>query len=492
MVFDERTPPFDSRLAKRMANKRTMFIMLASLACGLYAPDACQGSAPFDLRPADETAQARRVRVLLEVNGQLILRGEENQKTRLPLVVHGELLYDERLLPSEKQSVCRRYIRHYDTARAELRIGDIVQQPQLADEHRLAVVEVDGDEATLFSPHAPLTRDELDLLDIQANSALLARLLPDQPVAVEEKWPLDADWLAAMLCLDAVTQADVQGVLRQVENSVALIELDGSVSGAVRGVPSDIQLRGKCNFDLNARSITWLALSITEKRAGSHVDPGFEIVARLRMAMGPVPVRAELTDSAIQPLPLSTTTGTTLLALPATQGGFEFLHSRDWRVMADRHDVTILRLIQNGNLVAQCNTSRLADLPAGQQLQLEAFQADIQRALGQSFAEFVEASQETTPEGLRVLRVVASGLASEITIQWTYYHIADGQGRQVAMVFTMDSQLVEQFAGEDRTLVSTFRFTPAKEQAATAEPVSSTGAAETAAQPVRAGSGSRR
>ena len=175
MVFDERRDAFDSYLAKRAA-----IILLASMVWGQIISVASQAAAPVDLRPADEASQARRVRVLLEVSGQLKLNGEDGQTTRLPLAVNGELLYDERWLPDEKQSSCRRYVRHYDTAQAELRIGDIVQQPRLADDHRLAVVEVKGDEVVLFSPTAPLTRDELDLLEIQANSALLARLLPDQ------------------------------------------------------------------------------------------------------------------------------------------------------------------------------------------------------------------------------------------------------------------------------------------------------------------------
>ena len=467
MVFDERRDAFDSYLAKRAA-----IILLSVGSVGTNPARRRSGGCTRQFAPADEAGQVRRVRVLLEVNGQLKLNGEDGQTTRLPLAVNGELLYDERWLPDDKQSLCRRYVRHYDTAQAELRIGDIVQQPRLADDHRLAVVEVTGDEVLLFSPTAPLTRDELDLLEIQANSALLARLLPDKPVALEETWTTDANTLAALLCLDAVSQSDVKSTLRQVDDSVALIELEGSASGAVRGVSSDIQLRGKCNFDLKTRCITWLALSITENRAASHVDPGFEVVARLRIALAPVAVRPELAEAAIRELPLDSTTGTTLLALPATQGGFELLHGRDWRMMADRSDVTILRLIQNGDLVAQCNASRLPDLPAGQQVQLEAFQADIQRALGQSFAEFREATQETTSDGLRVLRVVASGLASDVTIQWTYYHIADGEGRQVAMVFTMDSRLVEQFAAADRTLVSTFQFTTAKEQAVKAEQLS--------------------
>ena len=129
--------------------------------------------------------------------------------------------------------------------------------------------------------------------------------------------------------------------------------------------------------------------------------------------------------------------------------------------MVDRHDVAILRMIDRGELIAQCNASSLPDLPAGKRVSLEAFQADIQRALSTEFGEVVEASQGTSNDGLRILRVVIAGLASELPIQWRYYHISNGAGRQVSFVFTMDAKLVERFAESDQVVIGSFEFAEA-------------------------------
>jgi hypothetical protein len=159
--------------------------------------------------------------------------------------------------------------------------------------------------------------------------------------------------------------------------------------------------------------------------------------------------------------------GNRLLSFQSASG-FELIHSRNWRVMVDRHDVTILRLIERGDLLAQCNASVLPDVKAGQQLTLESFQTDVQRALGESFGQVEEASQQMTEDGVRVLRAVVSGIVSEIPIQWTYYHLSNAKGQQAAIVFTLEAKLVEQFAGQDQTLVSSFQFRPS---AALADPL---------------------
>ena len=127
-------------------------------------------------------------------------------------------------------------------------------------------------------------------------------------------------------------------------------------------------------------------------------------------------------------------------------------------MMVDRHDVTILRLIDQGELIAQCNTSSLPEFAAGKRVQLPEFQADIER-VGQDLGQFVEASQQQSEGGLRVLRAVVSGLASELPIQWVYYHISDDRGRQAALVFTMDAKVVEKFAGADQAMVGSLEPT---------------------------------
>ena len=53
-------------------------------------------------------------------------------------------------------------------------------KPALRDEHRLITAELRGPKLTLFSPDGPLSREELDLLDIFGDSLALEGLLPDE------------------------------------------------------------------------------------------------------------------------------------------------------------------------------------------------------------------------------------------------------------------------------------------------------------------------
>ena len=48
--------------------------------------------------------------------------------------------------------------------------------------------------------------------------------------------------------------------------------------------------------------------------------------------------------------------------------------------------------------------------------------------------------------------------ATEVPIRWIYYHVADRQGRQVALTFTIEQERAEQFADADREIVRSLRF----------------------------------
>ena len=165
-----------------------------------------------------------------------------------------------------------------------------------------------------------------------------------------------------------------------------------------------------------------------------------------------------MANKALAGMPMVADPGTTRLDFESPLGGFEFSHDRCWHVIVDRSDVTVLRMVDRGELVAQCNISKLPKLPAGKRRQLGQFQQDIRRALGKVFGRFLAADQLQTDSGLRILRVVAVGTVSELPIQWTYYHVSNEEGRRVACVFTVESKLVERFAGYDRDWTSSLRF----------------------------------
>ena len=70
----------------------------------------------------------------------------------------------------------------------------------------------------------------------------------------------------------------------------------------------------------------------------------------------------------------------------------------------------------------------------------------------------ISAKQETSHSGYRVFRVVVDGNASEVPIQWIYYLLADQTGRQLAMVFVVESELLERLAGADEQLAASIEF----------------------------------
>jgi hypothetical protein len=313
------------------------------------------------------------------------------------------------------------------------------------------------------SPLGTISREHLDLLDLQGNTLLLSCLLPSTPVRLGESWKVDGMPLALLFGLDVATQCDVTCSLEKVEGQTAVLDVRGTLHGAVAGVASEIALKAKGNFDLDAHQLTWLAANLKEQRAIGHAEPGLDVSARLRVAVKRLGVPEHVTDNAVRQFSLDADVQAVPLVFASRRGNFRLLHDARWRAMADRHDVCILRFVDRGDLIAQCNISELPDVEAGKHLALEAFQAEVQQALGDKFGQVVDASQWVADDGMRVLRVQAAGAVSDISVNWIHYHLSSPQGRRAALAFTMESELLERFGGKDREMVDSFQFTPRPE-----------------------------
>ena len=201
-------------------------------------------------------------------------------------------------------------------------------------------------------------------------------------------------------------------------------------------------------------------MAVNEKRSIGHAEPGFDVVSQVRVAIEPINKSDPLTEKSVAGLPLDVNAASTLLTFDTAKSYFRMLLDRRWRVLTDRHDITILRLIDRGDLIAQCNLASLPELPAGRQLSLEELQDDIKQSLEKNAPQFVEATQAIDDDGLRVLRVVVVGQVAELPIQWAYYHLSNNAGRRASFVFTLESSLIERFAEIDRALTGTFQFLP--------------------------------
>ncbi len=411
------------------------------------------------LVPTAQEGSFRRLTAVVELEGELKLNPDGKKITTKPIQVIGKYEFDEKLLalPVESKTTKTtnplRVVRHYTQAQAEIKLDRGSFKNTLRDDLRLIGAQATNETATLFCPLGPLTRDELELLRIPGEPLMWNRLLPTEEVQPGATWKPSDVALAMLLNIEVVTSNDVQAKFVGVEGQLAMMELSGNVVGAIGGVGTEFEIKAKYNFDQSQGQVTWLALGLKEKRAIGHAEPGFEVTSRVRISATPRDSSGYLTEQMLNDVRLKFDPGMALLTHNSTAGGFELLHDRRWQVMADHRETTILRLVDNGDLIAQCNISRLHNQPEGKHLALDAFQREVTSTLGKNFGQIVEADQTTTDRGLRQLRVLVSGAAQDVPVQWTYYHLADNEGRGAAIVFTMDATLVERFADLDRAMV---------------------------------------
>lgn len=464
-----------------------------SVVCAVVGALAAAGDRParaaekYDLVSQPAVGQTVRVEVQLDVGGDLTL-ADEGKTRKLKMSVAGKLVYDEKiLLPNSASRLARRSVRYYDQAAAVIKIDDGGAEPTLDKTRRLIVADSSGGRATLFSPSGPLTRQELDLIDVPANSLLLDSLLPDRPVGIGDRWQLADDLVAALLGLDAVSQSNVECELTEVTGPRAKLELAGRVLGAIGGVGTEIEVKGKYRYDFDIHRVTGLGLLVKEQRSIGHVTTGLDVVAKLQLALGPAEDNRHLADQKLAQLTLSPRPETLLLQCESPTKKFTIGHARDWHLMTDSGELLALRLVDRGELVAQCNVSALPDVRPDNPPSLAKFQQDLRRSLDKSFGNFVEASESVNSAGYRVLRVIVEGQISDLPLRWHYYLVTDQAGHAAVVAFTVETELVPRLGDADGELVASLQFTaePAvKTPAAAAKrPATAAKAPKSAARP---------
>lgn len=401
---------------------------------------------------------ATQVEVLLEVGGDVKLV-DDGKTLKKPVDVVGKLRYEERLLTENRAaSEPTRALRYYEEATAKLKIDTTEAEPGLRDERRLIGVNLHDEGATIYSPHGSLTRDELDLVDVIGQSLLIERLLPEKPVAVGDTWKHDNALLALLLRIDALSANDVVSKLVSVDEESAKMELTGIVNGAIDGVATEMELKAKIKFDRQLRRITWLALLIKEQRSIGHVGPGLDVVARLQVKLTPLAEPKHLGDQITSNAMASLESVTSLLSHEPAAGGVELNYARGWHIVGDTSDLLVMRYVERGELLAQCNVAPVRTIPQGGQITLAQFQNDVKEALADNFGSFHSATQSADSLGRTIYRVEVHGETNELPVQWNYYLISNGQGRYVVFAFTLEQALASRLGEADRAIVTGLRF----------------------------------
>lgn len=459
-------------LVSRTLTRRRMLASFtaATLLSGLSATSlAAIADETHDLTCESTPSEFRRVKVVVESSGNLLVRPivaavkgkvvnqDQAPIRQVPFEVNVTQLYDDRVIENSENSITS--LRYYRELDGTLTIAKTANKPAIADTRRWICAKLDVDGRNYFAPVEPLKREELDLVDVPGNPLALNRLAPNKPVKVGETWTHENAVLEAILGMDKVLeQTDIQSKLLEVKDNVAIISLTGGVVGSVLSVKSQIQLQAKYNVDLKSRQVTWIAMGLSEKREVSAAQPGFESSTRIRLATMPIEPVAELDDANKDRVKLDDPLNGKLLTFESTKGGFQFVHDARWHTMIDRLDGSVLRLVDRGDLVAQCTVTDLPKLSAGQRTSLDAFVNEIKTKLGKSLVAIIENDESTAESGLTLQRVTATASADGVSVNWIYYLAMREDGRRVALMFTHDAAMAERFASADSTIVSSLQL----------------------------------
>jgi hypothetical protein len=441
----------------------TAFSTLATAAVGVAVAAAAPGPGTArSFRAARTPGSVDQVQAALEVSGDLKII-DQGKVERMKMSVAANFVYDERLLDaSGTGDGPMRSIRYYHRASGAIQSGEHEYEAGLREERRLIAAHVDGPQVTLFSPQGPLTFDELELTDVLANSLLLDRLLPQKPVAPGARWEHSDELVAALLGLDRIDTNDVRSTLSEVTEGQARLEMSGRVSGAEQGVSTEIELKGKYHFDLQTKRISWFGILVRENRAVGHVDTGFDVVARLQMRITAGRRSEHLSREVLASGDLEPTPELTHLSYEPPGGKWRLDHDRRWSVITEEQDQAVLRLIDDGDKLAQCNVALLPQSPDATQSALEGFQSDVIRALGENFKSVIRASQRHNENDYRVFQVVAEGEASGVAMHWIYYLVTDKQGRRVILAFVLEKEMLGRFDQAAEGLVDTLQLAEPK------------------------------
>jgi hypothetical protein len=431
---------------------------------------ALDGFAPPSMAAPPVPASAGlvvRVEAKFEVSGDLRLPAD-TRPDKLPMSVVARFAYLERRIDDGSVNAERRSIRFYNDAQAAIKVEKQASISKLAPDRQLVRVAVSGGKTTLGAVRGNLTREERELLELPYNTLVLDRLLPPKSAQKGSSSKPDDSALAMLLGLDVVNHSDVTVVLTAVSNGVGELAIQGTLDGSAAGVATEIQLSGKLHFDVAHQQPFALAAVIKEKRSSGEIAPGLDVVAKLQLQITPAGDATQLSDKSLAGVELAADGKEPPLAYESAESEFTFLYEPRWRLTRTQPDSAVMRLVDRGEVVAQCNLSVLPKVESPAAITLETFQKEVQQSLGKHFGYLERAGQRQTATGLRLLDVVAGGNVSDVPITWHYFLLIGEAGERAAISFTMEDALADRFGEADQLVVEQFRFNKSRQSAARA------------------------
>jgi hypothetical protein len=351
------------------------------------------------------------------------------------------------------------YVRLYQTAQAQIEVEGQKDDTRLSINRRLICVRKLPKSLTYFSPEGPVTRDDLELIETQFDPAALTEILPTELVTPGKTWRPHADSVATVLGLESVTRTTLQCTLNRPQGSRLKIDVTGEAEGITLGAKSTIKVNGHLIYDKGDGRVTEVDVRLEEDREVGRAAPGFQLTANVKTKVSRLSAApAELTATQLAQFKLEPSPATLALDFAAPAPAIGIMHDRRWHITAHRRDSVVLRMIDQGQMLGQCNISSLDNSEEDIAVDFSRFRQQIEELMTKQNGKIDEAAAAQPDDKTHVLRIAASATVKEIPVRWFYYYLAGAAGQRAVLVFTLEDKMAKQFAEADHELVGGFRF----------------------------------
>jgi hypothetical protein len=453
---------------------------------GLVGVAAGEGGKPFVLRESAVAGDATLVQIELKAQGLFrpgLPPSGAAAGTRMPkplgLEIQTRLVFNERIVAASRpQAASNGQLQRavYDTpsgggslkairyvVQAASAINGEVRPTSASIRPEVALLLAerrsrDGP-VVVVSPAGPLTRSELELVQGLGDPLALVDLLPERPVMVGQSWPVGPAGAQAVSGYDELTSHNLEATLDSADDAMARIRLKGQIQGRALGGAGTITCEGFMTFDRRLARIDHLELNRVETRQPGPVEAGLDVKSTLSVTRRPAEPAPSLSDAALTGLSLEITPQRELLRLTAPGGKATLVHDRRWHTFWEDPRLTVLKRLENGQIIAQLNLSVGPAAGKGRHQDPNQFRDDIRRGLKQRFVEFIGAGEvDGDPAGGFRYKVGVQGREGDLGVLWYYFLIASPLGDQLLATFTLAQDHMKLFGNQDLDVVGSLRW----------------------------------
>jgi hypothetical protein len=411
------------------------------------------------LAETSQPGECFQIQLNMKLSGEIQMR-KDDKVGPLKLEATAVHEYPERVLAVAPDGLVQKTARIYETAKATIAAGGERAERTLRPERRLIVAQFYKDQALVYSPSGPLTREELELTGDQFNSTVVAGILPGKDVSVGETWKVSSNVVQALCNFEGLTEHTLTGKLETVTADTATFSLSGMATGIDLGAIAKLKIEATGRFDLKAKRLTALEWKQKDERDQGPVSPAVAVESTVTLKRQPIEQPAALADVALVSVPpdWEPPAPMTQLDYRDSQNRYSLLYPRCWHITAQLKDQLVLRCMDRGDFVAQAVLTPWKKTDKGKHMTPEEFKQAMNDMAGWQLEKELQVGEVPSENGRWIYRYSASGQLEGVAVVQNCYLLATPEGEQMIVVFTMTPKQVDKLGARDLSLVGSLEI----------------------------------